>query len=85
MLKVPPDQRGGSRGEAFDPNDDRLIPDPQMRKRYGVSEMTVWRWDRQPDLGFPPPIRINGRKYRRFSKLLAWEATRDAGKPVEAA
>jgi hypothetical protein len=53
--------------------DDRLVPDPQVQWRYGVSGMTLWRWDHNPQLKFPAPIRINGRKYRRLSDLIAWE------------
>ena len=26
--------------------------------RYGVSAMTVWRWDHDPALHFPKPYRI---------------------------
>jgi predicted DNA-binding transcriptional regulator AlpA len=53
--------------------DDPLVPDPEVRKRYSRSEMTIWRWDQTPTLGFPKPIRINGRKYRRLSELREWE------------
>lgn len=60
--------------------DDVLLPDSKARKRYGVSEMTFWRWDRNPDLGFPAPVIINRRKYRRLSDLRAWEAARAARK-----
>ena len=42
----------------------RLIPDPLVWKRYGVSSMTGWRWDHDPQLDFPKAIRIRGRKYR---------------------
>ena len=38
----------------LDPLNDRLIPDPQVRQRYGVTDMTLWRWDHTPSLGFPP-------------------------------
>jgi predicted DNA-binding transcriptional regulator AlpA len=53
--------------------EDALWPDAKVRRRYGVSEMTIWRWDRKPELGFPKPVWINGRKYRRVNELLAWE------------
>ena len=54
-------------------SDDRLIPDPQVARRYGVSSMTIYRWDHDPDLDFPKPIRIRKRKYRREKQLIAWE------------
>jgi predicted DNA-binding transcriptional regulator AlpA len=53
--------------------DDRLIPDPLVAKRYGVSPMTIWRWDHDPELNFPKPHRIKKRKYRRQSELVEWE------------
>jgi predicted DNA-binding transcriptional regulator AlpA len=64
----------------LDPLNDRLIPDPQVRQRYGVTDMTLWRWDHTPSLGFPQPIRINKRKFRRLSELLRWEAERAAAR-----
>jgi hypothetical protein len=48
------------------PQDDvgDLVPDPEVRREFGVTEMTLWRWDGDPALGFPPPIRIRKRKFR---------------------
>jgi hypothetical protein len=46
---------------------DELVPDPQAAKELNISLMTVWRWDRDPELaalGWPPPIYIRKRKYR---------------------
>jgi len=46
----------------------------QVRARYGgVSDMALWRWLRNPKLGFPRPIKINGRNYWRLDELEAWE------------
>jgi len=61
----------------------RYLPDPQVAKRYGVSSMTLWRWDHDPHISFPKPIRINRRKYRDEAELEAWERSRAA--QVEAA
>ena len=49
------------------PCHDTLVPDPQVQKEFGVTAMTIWRWDRDPELiklGWPPPIRIRSRKFR---------------------
>ena len=46
---------------------DELVPDPQAAKELNISLMTVWRWDRDPELaalGWPPPVYIRKRKYR---------------------
>jgi hypothetical protein len=44
-----------------------LVPDPQIAKELNVTLMTIWRWDRDPELaslGWPPPVYIRKRKYR---------------------
>ena len=57
----------------------RLIPDSEVCKRYGVVPYTLWRWDNQtPELGFPKPVRINGRKYRPEEELDEFDARRSA-------
>src|SRR5688572_30119069 len=49
----------------------------QVRIRYGgVSDMALWRWLHDRDLGFPAPIRIKGRRFWLVSSLIAWELTR---------
>jgi hypothetical protein len=70
----------------------KLLPDPKVwAERYNVSSMTGWRWDHDPDLNFPRPIIIRGRKYRYEHELDAFdEAQREAAKeasaePIEAA
>jgi hypothetical protein len=64
-----------------------LIPDPVVaRERYHVHPHTLRRWDKRPELGFPPVIHVNGRRYREAEALDAWDrrnsreaATRRAG------
>jgi hypothetical protein len=51
---------------------DELVPDPQVAKELNISLMTVWRWDRDPEmvaLGWPPPVRLRTRKYRSRLQL----------------
>lgn len=46
---------------------DELVSDPQARRELSISSMSMWRWDRDPEmiaLGWPLPIIINKRKYR---------------------
>jgi hypothetical protein len=65
----------------------KLIPDGVVaRERYHVHPHTLRRWDKNPALKFPPPIYMNGRRYRDVEKLDAWDrknsreaATRRAG------
>lgn len=44
--------------------------------RYGCSVMTLWRWLRRPEMGFPKPLYFGANRFWRMSDLLAWEATR---------
>lgn len=58
---------------------DVLVPDPQVRVEFGdISEMATHRWDHDPkmaELGWPPPIRIRGRKFRSRRALEAFKQT----------
>ena len=65
------------------PGHDTLVPDPQVQKEFGVTAMSIWRWDRDPELiklGWPPPIRIRSRKFRsrialeNFKRVMARRA-----------
>jgi hypothetical protein len=53
---------------------DTFVPDAQVRAEFGnITAMTLHRWDHNPDLGFPPPIDIAGRKYRSRRMLEAFK------------
>jgi predicted DNA-binding transcriptional regulator AlpA len=70
------------------PVPDELIPDPQVWREFGISSMTGWRWDHDPELNFPPPVKIRKRKFRsrrqletfKEQKLAAALAGRNSGK-----
>ncbi|WP_210161013.1 helix-turn-helix transcriptional regulator [Microvirga lotononidis] len=50
-----------------------------LRARFGnISEMTLWRWERDKKLSFPRAIAINGRKYYDLAEIEEWERTRAA-------
>jgi hypothetical protein len=48
---------------------DALVPDAVVCAEFSITSMTLWRWDRDPDLGFPRPIYIRRRKFRSRSLL----------------
>jgi predicted DNA-binding transcriptional regulator AlpA len=52
---------------------DKLIADPLVAERYGVTAMTIWRWTQDPSLGFPKPITIRTRNYRKVAELDAFD------------
>ena len=44
-----------------------------VRQQLGkISNVTLWRWVRDPDLSFPKPIKISGRNYFRADQIDAW-------------
>ena len=54
---------------------DALLTTPQLRARLGgISEMTVWRYERDTEINFPKPIRIKRRKYWRVREVEVFEA-----------
>ena len=60
-----------------------LLPDRLVaEQRYHVVVRTLERWDRTPGLGFPPPIRINGRRYRSVTELDAWDLANARGSRI---
>jgi hypothetical protein len=52
---------------------DQLVPDTAVEREFSVTKMTLWRWTRDPTLGFPAAIKINGRTYRSRQQLEAWK------------
>jgi DNA-binding transcriptional MerR regulator len=58
----------------------RLVPDSEVARRYGVHVTTLRNWDQDPDLNFPKPVRINGRKFRQEQELNDFDARRAAAR-----
>jgi predicted DNA-binding transcriptional regulator AlpA len=54
--------------------DDAYLTSARVKRRYGVSEMTLWRWLRDNGLGFPKPIYIGERRYWRLADLHQFDA-----------
>jgi len=60
-------------------SDDKLIGSRALRERYnGISDMALWRWLHDDELGFPHPLYIKGRRYWQVSRLEQWERARAA-------
>ena len=54
---------------------DQLVPDPVVWREFGVTSMTLWRWTRDPIMGFPPPIKLKrGRGTRNYRSRAALES-----------
>jgi predicted DNA-binding transcriptional regulator AlpA len=59
--------------------EDRMLTVALLTKRYGRSQMAIWRWRNDQRLGFPTPVMIGRTPFWRLSELLAWEASRQQG------
>jgi predicted DNA-binding transcriptional regulator AlpA len=56
----------------------------QVCARYGgMSDMSLSRWLNDDELGFPKPIRINGRRFWKEADLAAWDDDQAAKKDGE--
>lgn len=51
----------------------RKLPTRQVCERYGVSDRTIARWERDPSLNFPQPTVVNNRKYYDDEQLTNWD------------
>jgi predicted DNA-binding transcriptional regulator AlpA len=49
---------------------------PQVKERYQISEMTMWRWEKNEAIQFPKPMVVGRRKYFKEEELTAWERDR---------
>ncbi|WFS23934.1 helix-turn-helix domain-containing protein [Rhizobium rhododendri] len=53
-----------------------FLTGPQVQRRYQITEMTLWRWQRDKRLNFPMPMRVNRRRLYLEQDLVAWELAR---------
>jgi hypothetical protein len=60
-------------GDSPPPTTNYLVPDPQVWREFGITSMTGWRWTNDPELSFPPPVRIRNRCYRSRQQIEAFK------------
>ena len=53
--------------------EEKFLPAPRVLDRYSVSQMTLHRWLKNPEMGFPVPTYFGRYRYWRLSELLAYE------------
>lgn len=57
--------------------DQRYLTASEVRARFGnISDMTLWRWLEDDELGFPRPMRVNRRRLFKERDIVDWEARR---------
>jgi predicted DNA-binding transcriptional regulator AlpA len=60
-------------------DDERYINRLQLRKLVPASDVTLWRWQRDPKIAFPAPVKLgaDGRNYWWLPKIRAWMQRRE--------
>jgi predicted DNA-binding transcriptional regulator AlpA len=51
-----------------------FLPARLVWERYSVTQMTLWRWLHDLEMGFPKPTYLGRFRYWRVRDLEAWEA-----------
>jgi predicted DNA-binding transcriptional regulator AlpA len=62
---------------------EQYLPARRVLARYGISDMSLHRWLRDPKLAFPTPVYINTRRYWALRDLVKWERARSGKSPGE--
>lgn len=66
-------------------NNRRWSPASAVRIRYGgISDMTLWRWTRDPELDFPKPAYIGRYRYWDDDELDAFDEAKLAAREAAA-
>jgi len=66
--------------------EDVYLTSKKVRARYGnITDMTLWRWLRDPILGFPQPIIIARRRFWKLDDLEQFDLRRAEATAKEAA
>jgi predicted DNA-binding transcriptional regulator AlpA len=65
-------------GGRNNPCEERYISRWELRQLFPVSDMTIWRWQHDPQIAFPAPVKlgINGRNFWWFPAIRDWERRR---------
>jgi predicted DNA-binding transcriptional regulator AlpA len=64
--------------------ENRYINREQLRELIPASDMTIWRWQGDPEIAFPLPHKLggNGRNFWWLPEIRAWMKRREAAVPV---
>jgi predicted DNA-binding transcriptional regulator AlpA len=83
----------GRPAQSYDPSsgaasdEQRYIDAAEVRQIFPVTDMTLWRWVRDPRVAFPAPVKLcpNGRNFWWLPTIHEWErqrAARSTPRPV---
>jgi predicted DNA-binding transcriptional regulator AlpA len=59
-------------------SDERYISSAELLQIVPISEMTLWRWQRDPRVNFPKAVKLgaNGRNFWWFPDIREWQRRR---------
>ena len=53
---------------------DHFVPDPEVCREFSITPMTLDRWTNDPNLRFPPPMKLRNRNFRSRKQLEEFKA-----------
>lgn len=56
-------------------HDIAYLPASAVQARYAITPMTLYRWLRDPEMGFPQPLVIRRRRLFQRDALDHWDST----------
>lgn len=56
---------------------DEFVTAGELQQRYRISSVTLWRWLKDADLGFPSPMVVKRQRLFRRADVSAWESQRN--------
>jgi hypothetical protein len=62
------------------PSNTEYLPARRVWERYGVTSMTLHRWERDPRLNFPAPHYFGRFRFWKLADLEAWELSQPRGR-----
>ena len=70
--------RAGDIVGTADPTEQRYIDAAELRQIVPVSDMTFWRWQRDPRVEFPAPVKLgaDGKNYWWLPLIREWQRQR---------
>lgn len=61
-------------------NQSPYLSPAEVMQRFGISLMTLWRWENDRALGFPKAMLIRRRKFFLVSEIEKWERQQQAAR-----
>jgi predicted DNA-binding transcriptional regulator AlpA len=50
----------------------RWATNTELAAYFGISVMTIWNWQRDPNIGFPQPSRVGRRDFTDLDEIDGW-------------